>query len=132
MIDGTKSTSCNIILQEHNKDRRYIFCEGANTSITKDKIIKVIDDIRPDVIIFGEMPSIGIINKDFIDLIIYAKEHYKSLIYADLLVNAEESYDWLMGYWDKLDMIHCNYGEGTVITKEQKLHDICKWFMNAI
>jgi sugar/nucleoside kinase (ribokinase family) len=38
-------------------------------------------------------------------------------------------YDWLMGYWDKLDMIHCNYGEGTVITKEQKLHDICKWFM---
>ncbi len=128
--DGSKSTSCNIILQEQGKDRRYIFCEGANTSITKGRIFEVIDFVKPDVIVLGEMPSLGVVNKEFIEIIRYAKEQYQSMIYIDLLVNAEESYLWLMGSWDKLDVIHCNQGEGMTITKEKNLHDICKWFLD--
>jgi fructokinase len=122
-------TSCNMILQEKNRDRRYIFNEGANTSASKEDVIKIIQQIKPDVVVFGELPSLGLVGKNFLELMDYIKTHSNALICLDTLVNAEEDYSWLGENWNKIDIIHCNYGEGLHITKNKSHIEICSWFM---
>lgn len=125
-----KKTSCNIILQEKGKDRRYIFSEGANSQASKEDLLKIIDEIEPDVIVFGEMPSIGIVGTDFIEIVNHSKSRFNSLIFLDLLVNASEDYSWLSENWTRLDVIHCNYGEGRHVTKKDTLAEVCQWFLD--
>jgi sugar/nucleoside kinase (ribokinase family) len=64
-----KSTSCNVIIQEKGKDRRYIFDEGANPDLSKDELINVIHNVKPDVVVFGEIPSIGLSSNVFIEIV---------------------------------------------------------------
>lgn len=124
-----RKTSCNIILQEKNRDRRYIFNEGANTSASKEDVIKIVQQIKPDVAVFGELPSLGLVGNNFLEMIDYIKTHSDSLICLDTLVNAEEDYSWLSGNWDKIDIVHCNYGEGLHITKKTTHFEICSWYI---
>lgn len=126
---SSKKTSCNIILQEHEKDRRYIFDAGANLSATKEEIMKIAQEIKPDIIVFGEIPSLGIVGNRFIELVNFIKTHTDSIICLDTLVNNEEDYNWLVGDWNKIDIVHCNYGEGMHITKCASLPEICSWFL---
>jgi sugar/nucleoside kinase (ribokinase family) len=123
-----KKTSCNMILQEKDKDRRYIFDEGANASASKEKVLAIINQVKPDVLVLGEVPSLGLVGMDLIEIIDYAKQHYHSLVYLDLLVTAEESYGWLADHWHQIDIIHCNYGEGAHITGNETAPEICAWF----
>ncbi|HEX2955449.1 MAG TPA: carbohydrate kinase family protein [Chitinispirillaceae bacterium] len=125
-----RKTSCNIILQEKDRDRRYIFNEGANTSASKEDVIKIVQKVKPDVVVFGELPSLGLVGKNFLEMIDYIKTQSDSLICLDTLINAEEDYCWLGGNWDKIDIVHCNYGEGLHITKKSTLIEICSWYIN--
>lgn len=125
-----RKTSCNIILQEKGRDRRYIFNEGANTSARKEDVIKIVQQIEPDVVVFGELPSLRLVGSCFLELIDYIKSNHNSLICLDTLINAEEDYGWLDGSWDKIDIVHCNYGEGLHITKNKTQLEICSWFIN--
>lgn len=125
----TKKTSCNIILQEKDKDRRYIFNEGANLSATKEEIMKIAQETNPDIIMFGEMPSLGIAGDGFIELVNFIKTYTNSIICLDTLINGDEDYNWLIGNWNKIDIVHCNYGEGMHITKNTSHTEICSWFL---
>jgi len=124
-----KNTSCNVILQEIGRDRRYIFDQGANSLFSKDKLLEAIHTVKPDVIAFGEIPSIGISGKDFLDIAGSLRTHYNSLVLLDLLVNPDEPYEWLQGNWNKIDVVHYNYGEGVQITKKHSIPDMVKWFI---
>lgn len=92
-IPGRK-TSCNIILQGKGRDRRYIFNEGANTSARKEEVIKIAQQIEPDVVVFGELPSLRLVGSHFLKLIDYIKSNHNSLICIDTLINVEEDYGW--------------------------------------
>ncbi|MDP4183043.1 MAG: carbohydrate kinase family protein [Bacillota bacterium] len=124
-----KNTSCNIIIQEKGKDRRYIFDEGANSFLFKGQLINVINNVKPDVVVFGEIPSIGLSGNVFLEILDFIKKQYNSLVLLDLLVNSNESYNWLSGNWHKIDIIHCNKGEGAQITKNFEVKDMVKWFV---
>lgn len=108
-----KYTYCNVILHEAYKDRRYLFSKGANACV-----------------LFGEIPSIGLVGKDFIEVIQCAKQNYNSRICLDTLVSGDEDYAWMSGYWQNIDFIHCNKGEGCDISKQGTLENIALWIMD--
>ena len=82
------------------------------------------------MVVFGELPSLRLVGSHFLELIDYIKSNLNSLICLDTLINAEEDYGWLDGNWSKIDIVHCNYGEGLHITKEKTQFEICSWFKN--
>lgn len=106
--------------------------EGANISARKEDIIKLVQQIEPDVVVLGELPSLRLVGSHFLELIDYINSNHNSLVCLDTLVNAEEDYGWLDGNWDKIDIVHCNYGEGLHITKEKTHLDICSWFIDKV
>ncbi len=122
-------TSVNMVLQEEDKERRYIFCEGANVEADSEAIKKIIDEVTPDVILFGEIPSLGNLKEQIPEIIEYAVTNYKTVIALDMLVTPEEDYAFMKGSWEYVSVTHCNYGEGTHISKQDKVMDIAKWFL---
>lgn len=125
-----KKTSCNIILQEKGKERRYIFDAGANSSAVQEDLLKTIDEIEPDSIIFGEIPTIGMVGPEFVEIVNYVKAHYNSLVILDLLAHAGEDYGWIGGNWSNFDVVHCNFWEGRQVTKQATLKEICQFFLD--
>ncbi|MBN2394467.1 MAG: carbohydrate kinase family protein [Anaerolineae bacterium] len=124
-----KKTSCNVILQEKGKERRYLFDEGANASASKEHLLDTIKQIQPDVLVLGELPSLGLIGADLIEIVDYAKKAYGSLVFLDLLVGPGQTYDWLSNNWSLIDIVHCNDWEGRYVTQQTTLPEICRWFV---
>jgi len=124
-------TSTNLIIQENDFDRRYIFNSGANDNATENAICECISRIKPNIIVFGEIPSLGLSNSSFKNILRKIGDLNDVIIILDLLVNESEDYSWMVGYWDKIDIVHCNLGEGIHVTKMPDSKSICKWFINS-
>ncbi len=125
-----KGTSCNMILQEKDRDRRYIFYEGANRASSNDGLPGVLAELNPDIVVFGELPSIDLTGKKFLETVHYIRENLNSIIFLDLLINSSETYEWLSDDWKNINIIHCNYHEGLHITKASSMRKMCLWFLN--
>jgi sugar/nucleoside kinase (ribokinase family) len=125
-IAGQK-TSCNMILQTKEEDRRYIFFEGANSFASSSDVIDVISRVNPDILVLGEMPSLGLVGPSLLEIIRRAKKT-ESLVCLDALTD-ENGYECLINDWHLIDVLHCNYTEGRSITKKNNLSEMCYWFL---
>jgi fructokinase len=124
-----KKTACNLILQEEGKERRFLLDAGANVSAKQRDILRLIDQIKPDVVVFGELPSLGIVGSEFLEIVNYIKSIRDCIICLDTLVTPEEDYGWMKSNWNKIDIVHCNVGEGIHISQTKTSPEICAWFI---
>lgn len=124
----TRGTSSNLILQVRGEDRRYIFDEGANACLSERDVLEEIRRIDPGIVVFGEIPSIGLSGEPFRTILRDAGGNGSRLVVVDTLVSASEDYSWMRDAWASVDILHCNLGEGRHVTKEQEPLAICRWF----
>ncbi|MGL1893446.1 MAG: carbohydrate kinase family protein [Spirochaetaceae bacterium] len=123
-----KTTSSNLIIQEKYVDRRYVFNPAVCDMFDFSKIITELKVHNPEIVVFGELPSIDLVGDKFIKLLTEVKSNFNNIIALDLLVTEFESYSWLCNDWDKIDILHCNIGEGRHVSKEENPLEIANWF----
>ena len=113
----SQPTSKNIALVVKGEDRRFYAQLAANTMLTPDHVLRVLEETRPDILYQGTVGGLRLVDGE-LDTILGRARDMGCLTLVDVIRPHEEGWRRLHESLPLVDILHCNGYEGEALTGE--------------
>jgi sugar/nucleoside kinase (ribokinase family) len=118
-------TAKNFVLIVKGEDRRFYAELSANTLLTPDHVLTVLNETRPDILYQGTVGGLKLLDPKIGTILSEAKSK-GAVTVLDVVRPYDGGWDGLHAAFDLIDVFHCNGYESKVLTGEKDPMTACE------
>ena len=118
-------TSKNIALIVRGEDRRFYAELAANTMLSPDHVISILELTRPKVFYQGTVGGLKLVDEN-LDLILSSARKIECITFVDIILPKNSGWRKLKDSLPLIDVLHCNSSESAELTGERDPVDAAK------
>lgn len=118
-------TAKNIVLIVKGEDRRFYAELSANTLLTPDHVLAVLNETRPEVLYQGTVGGLKLLDPEIGKVLSEAKAKGAATV-LDVIRPYDGGWDGLLDAFDLIDVFHCNEYESQALTGEKDPMTACE------